>query len=75
MQIYCIINSVSAYIFRPPMVAIFKEGFFEGRITWNVKRIKNMKCCVSNKSLKSTLEYKLLIKPSKINFVDILYIF
>jgi hypothetical protein len=29
MLIYCIINSVDSYMFRPPIVAIFREVFFE----------------------------------------------
>jgi len=29
-QIYYIINSVASYMFRPPIVAIFGEKFFEG---------------------------------------------
>jgi len=29
----CCINSVASYMFRLPIVAIFKEVFFEGYIT------------------------------------------
>jgi hypothetical protein len=32
MQIYCCINSVASYMFRPPVVAIFREAFFEGYV-------------------------------------------
>jgi hypothetical protein len=46
MYIYCSISSVASYMFRPPIVAIFREVFFEGYITWNVKIIYfvNIKC-------------------------------
>jgi hypothetical protein len=37
------INSVAAYNFRPPIVAIFREVFFEGYITYNVKTIYKCK--------------------------------
>ena len=37
VQIYCIINCVACYMFRPPIVAIFREVFLEGCITQNVK--------------------------------------
>ena len=33
MCIYCITNSLAPYMFRPPVVAIFRELFFEGYIT------------------------------------------
>jgi hypothetical protein len=33
MYIYCSINDVSCYMFRPPFVVIFREVFFEGYIT------------------------------------------
>jgi len=33
MYIYCIINSLASYMFRSPVVAIFREVFFEGYIT------------------------------------------
>jgi hypothetical protein len=39
MQSYCIINSVAYYMFRPPIVAIFREVFFEGYIKQNAKII------------------------------------
>ena len=26
---YCVINSVACYMFRPPIVVIFREVFFE----------------------------------------------
>jgi len=29
MYIYCIINSVVSDMFRPPIVAVFREAFFE----------------------------------------------
>jgi len=32
-------NSVSCYVFRPPIVAIFREVLFEGHVTQNVKII------------------------------------
>jgi len=36
---YCIINSVACYMFRPSIVAIFREVFFERYITYNVNII------------------------------------
>ena len=33
MYIYRSINSVTCYMFRPTIVAIFREVFFEGYIT------------------------------------------
>jgi len=33
MQIYPIINNLASYMFRPLIVAIFREVFFEVRIT------------------------------------------
>ena len=39
MLIYCIINSVAFYMFRPPIVTFFREVFFEGCITQNIKTI------------------------------------
>jgi len=33
MQIYVIINIVATYMFRPPIVAIFREAFFECYVT------------------------------------------
>jgi hypothetical protein len=39
MRIRCIINKVASYVFRPPIVAIFREMVCEGYITKNVKTI------------------------------------
>jgi len=39
MYIYCVINSVARYMFRPPIVGIYKEVFFVGYITYKVKII------------------------------------
>jgi hypothetical protein len=36
---YYVIKSVACYMFRPPVVAIFVEVFFEGYITKKVKII------------------------------------
>ena len=33
MYIYCIIKSVASYMFRPPIVAIFRNVFLEGYMT------------------------------------------
>jgi len=39
MYIYCIIYSLTSYMFWSPIVAIFREVFFEVYITQNVKII------------------------------------
>jgi len=38
-SIYCITNSVDCYMFRPPIVAIFREMFFEEWVIWKIKMI------------------------------------
>jgi len=43
MKIYCVMDSVACYTFRPPIVAIFRTIFFEGYITLNVKQVTNVK--------------------------------
>jgi len=42
MYIYCIINSLAPYMFRPPIVTIFREVFFEEYIT--LERQNNLIC-------------------------------
>jgi hypothetical protein len=37
MQVYCVIDSVACYMFRPPIVSIFREMFSEECIIKNVK--------------------------------------
>jgi len=37
MYIDCSISSVAPYMFRPPIVVIFREVLFEGYITLNIK--------------------------------------
>ena len=37
MQIYCIINIVASYMFRPPIVSVFMQVVFEGYVTQNGK--------------------------------------
>ena len=54
MQIYYIINTVASNMFRPPIVAIFRQVVFEGYITQYVK------CYM--KVLISLLIYQILIK-------------
>jgi len=39
MYIFCIINSVACYMFRPSIVTIVREVFFEGYVTQNIKII------------------------------------
>ena len=39
IYIYFIINSISCYMFRPPVMAIVREVFFEEYITQDVKTI------------------------------------
>jgi hypothetical protein len=62
MQIYCIIYSVACYMFRPPIVPIFREVFFEGIITSNVTKVCRYKMSTQVKGLKATLKYKISIK-------------
>jgi len=37
------INSVASYMFRLPIVAIFREVFFERYVTQNAKQVTNIK--------------------------------
>ena len=39
LKIYCIMNSLASYMLRPPILSIFREVFFEGYITHNIKII------------------------------------
>jgi len=39
MYIYYITNNAACYMFRPTIVAIFREVFLEGYITWKVKPV------------------------------------
>jgi len=45
-SVYCIINSVACYMFRPHIVAIFREMFFEECVIWKIKIISftDIKC-------------------------------
>jgi hypothetical protein len=40
---FCFINNIASYVFLPPILAIFKEVFFEVYITHNVKTIYEYK--------------------------------
>ena len=44
MKIYYIIISIASYTFRLPIVAIFREVFFEGILHWTLKQFTNIKC-------------------------------
>ena len=56
-------------MFRPPIVAIFREVFFEGYITSNVTTVYKYKMSTQVKGLKATLEYKKYIKHFVLNRV------
>jgi len=44
MYIYYIITSIASYMFRPPIVAIFREVFCEGILHRTLKKFTNIKC-------------------------------
>ena len=69
MQVYCIMNSVACYMFRPPIVPTFREVFFEGWITSNVTTVYRYKMSTRVKGLKAKSEYKISIKPFLLNRV------
>jgi len=53
---FCFINSVASYMFWPHIVAIFREVFFEGYITYNVKTIYKYKMLSLNEMFKIEVE-------------------
>ena len=67
-----IINSVACYMFRPPVVAIFREVFLEGILHKALKHFASLKCeilgkryCFCNKSQQDAPFLKfLLVKNS-----------
>jgi len=52
MYIYYTKISVASYMFRPSIVAIFREVFFEGYIAQNVKKYTDNKKFILNKNFK-----------------------
>ena len=45
-EIYYIVISVACYLFRAPIVAIFRKVFFEGCITWTSKTVHTYKMSI-----------------------------
>jgi hypothetical protein len=62
MYVYYIAISVASYMFRLPIVAIYREVFFEGILHGTFQEVINVKCYCLSKSVKFMLEYKIMIK-------------
>jgi hypothetical protein len=66
----CVVISVARCMFRPNIVAIFMNVFFEGCVIWSVKKYTNVKCCVVGKRIKIyTYVYIYIQSIKKLNSV------